>query len=98
METTGERDPEARIKQVRRSLSCLGMEWHRVTRSKSPARKRATASFTDNADSTRNPAERRILLRASSNDESKPTERTRMSGMNTPNSVNYMDQGQNGRP
>src|SRR5580698_10627312 len=36
METMGMRDPEARIKLVRRSLSPAGTEWHRRTRSKSP--------------------------------------------------------------
>ena len=36
METTEVRDPDARIKLIRRSLSFLGTEWHRRTRSKSP--------------------------------------------------------------
>ena len=36
METTGVSEPDARIKQVRRSLSAAGIEWHSRTRSKSP--------------------------------------------------------------
>src|SRR5260370_25702042 len=87
METMGVRDPEARIKQVSRSLSLVGTEWHRMTRSKSPARKRWAASFTEDADSTKYPAECKTMFRVSSNDASGPTERTRVSGMRPPNSV-----------
>ena len=36
METMGVRDPDARIKLVKRSLSFLGTEWHSRRRSKSP--------------------------------------------------------------
>jgi len=86
METMGVRDPEARIKQVRRSLSLVGTEWHRMTRSKSPARKRWAASFTEDADSTKYPAECKTMFRVSSNDASGPTERTRVSSMSPPNS------------
>ena len=86
MEITGVSDPEARIKPVRRSLSLVGTEWHRMTRSKSPARKRWAASFTEDTDSTRYPAERKTMFRFFSNGASRPTERTRMSGMSSPNS------------
>jgi hypothetical protein len=86
MEITGVSEPEARISPVRRSLSLEGTEWHRMTRSKSPARKRWAASFTEDADSTRYPAERMTMFRFLSNDASRPTERTRVSGMGSPNS------------
>jgi len=86
MEITGVSEPEARIKQVRRSLSRVGTEWHRITRSKSPARKRWAASFTEETDSTRYPAERKAMFRFLSNGASRPTERTRMSGIRSPNS------------
>jgi len=90
MEITGVCDPEARIKQVRRSRSRVGIEWHRMTRSKSPARKRCTASFTDEADWTMYPASRKTVLRVLSDDESRPTERISVSGIGVPFFIGVM--------
>jgi hypothetical protein len=84
METMGVSEPDARIRQVRRSRSVAGIEWHRMTRSKSPARKRSIASFTDDADTTMYPADRRTRLRFRNKDGSKPAARTIVSDMNTP--------------
>lgn len=46
-EITGIEEPDARIKQVRRSLSFAGIEWHNRIRSGSTAPNRSTASFKD---------------------------------------------------
>ena len=51
-EITGMKEPDARIKQVNRSLSLSGIEWHREMRSKPPTSNRLIASFTDRADTT----------------------------------------------
>lgn len=84
-EITGIWDPYSRTMRIKRSLCSLGREWHRMMRSKSPARKRETASLTDKATSTIYPADLKRALRAPSNDESRPTERTTLSDIKHPN-------------
>jgi hypothetical protein len=84
MEATGMREPDARIKQVSRSLSFEGSELSRRTRSKSPVRKRSTASFSVNAETTIYPADCKSEFRVPSNDESNPTERTRANDIGNP--------------
>jgi hypothetical protein len=57
IETTGVREPDARIRKVNLSLLSVGMEWPRRTRSKSPSLIWAIASLIDPVDVKMNPAD-----------------------------------------
>lgn len=56
-ETTGVREPIARIKKVNLSRLSVGMEWPRRTRSKSPSLMWPIASLIDPVDVTKYPAD-----------------------------------------
>jgi len=81
----GRKKPDARIKQVRRSRSIAGIVRHSRTRSTLEVRSWFTASFSDDEDATLWPAECKSRERFRSRKGSKPTESTRMRGIDTSN-------------
>lgn len=76
IETTGVREPIARIRKVNLSRLLVGMEWPRRTRSKSPSLMWSIASLIDPVDVTMNPADCQSELCPARSDESRPTART----------------------